>query len=590
MNPRHPSPRRRASALASLAALLVASPASAQTFQRVLGTSGVERATWAAAPTTGGFVLVGEASNGTLLAALGADGSVAWARALQGTAAARIVVEPNAIVLAADSNVPGDPNGLTWTRVDLLGGLVAARGYPGTAAPQDGHGPALARSAGGYLLGGARALAPSIPLSPEVVVLDLGGHVLAVRNYDDLRYGGTTRGEFSDVAFAGSDALVAGSTAVDGELTTRDTLVARLAGDGDPIWARSFGTAGAEDRALGLELCANGEVAVCGADGSVAGGGAFVLRLDGAGQLAWRVELPGFAASCSIEERADGALFIAGASGGHAALALLDAQGALVWARAYPAGAAGVGAVVVPLADGGAFLAGTIASTSGGGGDVLALRTDPLGRVGCADVDLALAAVSAPRAAANVPLVLQEEQAEHPRATEGVTHELVEASACALQRVRATCAGDGTLATPCPCGNSGAAGRGCANSVEPAGAALAWSGDPAADSLTLDASGLPALASAGVLFFQGDALDADGVVFGDGVRCASGALVRIGAKAAPGGVASYPAAGDPALSTRGGVQPGSGELRGYQAYYRNAAAAFCPPATFNATNALRVLW
>ena len=39
-----------------------------------------------------------------------------------------------------------------------------------------------------------------------------------------------------------------------------------------------------------------------------------------------------------------------------------------------------------------------------------------------------------------------------------------------------------------------------------------------------------------------------------------------------------------------GVVPGSGAVRSYQTYYRNAAAAFCPPATFNATNAVRVTW
>ena len=36
--------------------------------------------------------------------------------------------------------------------------------------------------------------------------------------------------------------------------------------------------------------------------------------------------------------------------------------------------------------------------------------------------------------------------------------------------------------------------------------------------------------------------------------------------------------------------PTSGITAYYMAYYRNAAAAFCPPQTFNGTNAYRITW
>ena len=44
------------------------------------------------------------------------------------------------------------------------------------------------------------------------------------------------------------------------------------------------------------------------------------------------------------------------------------------------------------------------------------------------------------------------------------------------------------------------------------------------------------------------------------------------------------------LSQRGGVTVGSGARRYYQTYYRNSAAAFCPPETFNVTNGWVVDW
>ncbi|MBK7877875.1 MAG: immunoglobulin domain-containing protein [Planctomycetes bacterium] len=138
----------------------------------------------------------------------------------------------------------------------------------------------------------------------------------------------------------------------------------------------------------------------------------------------------------------------------------------------------------------------------------------------------------------------------------------------------------------CPCGNVGAAGRGCANSTNPAGALLRATGVTADDSIVLHGSGMPATVTC--IYLQGDLQGS--VVFGDGVRCAGGNLIRLRAKANSSGASSYPDLGDPSVAARGQVTPGSGVVRQYQTYYRNAATAFCPPATFNATNGIRLVW
>ncbi|MBI5362742.1 MAG: hypothetical protein HZA53_06155 [Planctomycetes bacterium] len=151
------------------------------------------------------------------------------------------------------------------------------------------------------------------------------------------------------------------------------------------------------------------------------------------------------------------------------------------------------------------------------------------------------------------------------------------------------CAGDGLdplVTVACPCGNLGLSGRGCANSVHASGALFGASGASNPDTVVLAASALPAAAA--TIFLQGDALTS--AVFGDGVRCAGGTNIRLRTKTASGGVCSFPAAGEPSVSQRGGVTPGSGARRWYQAYYRNSAAAFCPPATFNVTNGWVVDW
>ncbi len=151
----------------------------------------------------------------------------------------------------------------------------------------------------------------------------------------------------------------------------------------------------------------------------------------------------------------------------------------------------------------------------------------------------------------------------------------------------AFCSGDGS-ATACPCGNSGAGGNGCANSVNAAGASLGATGaaSVAADSVVLSGGGMP---NSSALYFQGTAQQNGGAgsVFGDGLRCAGGTVVRLGTKTNVAGASSYPVGGDLSVSVRGAVS--AGDVRTYQVWYRNAAA-FCTAATFNLSNGLQIAW
>ena len=151
----------------------------------------------------------------------------------------------------------------------------------------------------------------------------------------------------------------------------------------------------------------------------------------------------------------------------------------------------------------------------------------------------------------------------------------------------AYCFGDGT-ATACPCGNAGTTGNGCASSVNAAGGNLAASGNAsiAGDTVVLQGSGM---ANSNALYFQGTTrLNAGaGAVFGDGLRCAGGTIIRLGTKLNSAGASTYPAAGDLPVSARGLITaPGT---RTYQSWYRNAAA-FCTASTFNLTNGLEIPW
>lgn len=149
------------------------------------------------------------------------------------------------------------------------------------------------------------------------------------------------------------------------------------------------------------------------------------------------------------------------------------------------------------------------------------------------------------------------------------------------------CSGDG-LSIACPCGNFGAPGRGCENSFSTGGGLLESSGIPdvSTDTFALSVQGLPPVTTA--LFFQGTVIPVELFSFGDGIRCVSGTVIRLGVKNTVDGTASYPNPGDQSIHVRGQL-PSGGGTRFYQAWYRNVAT-FCTPQGFNLTNARKVFW
>jgi hypothetical protein len=161
-------------------------------------------------------------------------------------------------------------------------------------------------------------------------------------------------------------------------------------------------------------------------------------------------------------------------------------------------------------------------------------------------------------------------------------------SSCMTGRV--FCSGDG-MAAACPCGNVGGVGGGCANSAT-SGATLTVVGSAHTtdDTLALSVRGLPTHTA--VAFMMGSTqLNGDtGLAFGDGLRCVGGTVTLLGRRMTAEGASSwgFGVPGAPLLSLQSNV-PLGGDIRWYQAWYRNAAS-FCTSATHNLTNGLEVIW
>ena len=145
-----------------------------------------------------------------------------------------------------------------------------------------------------------------------------------------------------------------------------------------------------------------------------------------------------------------------------------------------------------------------------------------------------------------------------------------------------------TTATPCPCGNNGAPGRGCGNSVNALGAILWGTGVPSIsnDTLQLSGSGMPNTAT--TVLLQGT-LAIPPTPFGDGLRCVGGNQRRVYIRNALAGNIQYGynVPGQLPISIQGAIGfPGTYH---YQIVYRNTAP-FCTAATTNTSNGLSVTW
>ena len=148
----------------------------------------------------------------------------------------------------------------------------------------------------------------------------------------------------------------------------------------------------------------------------------------------------------------------------------------------------------------------------------------------------------------------------------------------------AYCAGDGT-GTACPCGNNSTNGGGCANGTGE-GNILSASGSNSISAADLELSSANAIASQPGLYFQGNnAINGgSGNVFGDGIRCAGGAVVRLQVRFSNATGESSTTAN---IAATGGVS--AGDVKRYQHWSRDPNTSPCGNQ-FNLSNAIEIVW
>ncbi len=155
--------------------------------------------------------------------------------------------------------------------------------------------------------------------------------------------------------------------------------------------------------------------------------------------------------------------------------------------------------------------------------------------------------------------------------------------------VQTVCAGDGVTGigagpVPCPCGNTGALGHGCANSASAQGAALSAVGPPGFDNANFAFTCTGGVPGQPAILLQGTAVTA--LPFKDGVLCVGGSTERMQIGAIDGS-GTWSSVGDEAA--QGNVStPGS--VRFYQLWFRDPQPNSPCGQGSTFSSGLRVIW
>jgi hypothetical protein len=261
----------------------------------------------------------------------------------------------------------------------LASGLSSAAQWARTFGGSDSTEEARAVRAtvdGGYVVAGSRTPAGGRS-EAWVAKLDASG-IIAWQK----AFGGTTAHLARSLqATPDGGFIVAGQAST--STTQGDVWVAKLDGNGDVVWQRTYryvGATGPSD-AQSVQLTTDGGYVVAGIAYTTRSLGtaipdAWILKLDAAGNVVWQRTYGGSDAdyALSIEPLADGGYVVAGAtfvaasfgaSQSDAWLLKLDADGAVLWQRTYGTGGNEVARAVKRTVDGGYIVAGSSSTATG---------------------------------------------------------------------------------------------------------------------------------------------------------------------------------------------------------------------------------
>lgn len=292
---------------------------------------------------------------GTLLlaAGLGSDGVPAQQLAAIGDPADQPSVESGEPVAPVAGCAPGAR--CTWERT--YGGRREDKAYAVAALADDGlavvgHSRSFSGHYDGWFLG-----------------LDRSGE----ERWQRVLGGRESEQAYGVVPAPGGGVVIVGQTRSRGHGES-DLWLVRLDAAGEVVWDRTIGGP-ANDRGRAIAALPDGDVAIAGFATVQPDNGRdlYVARVDAEGGIVWQDTRPGPADDGAVDVAAapDGGLLVTGyrrmpgPRGYDLQVLRYDAEGAVAWERLVDIGIFDSGTSVVPLADGGAAVAGVFETAAG---------------------------------------------------------------------------------------------------------------------------------------------------------------------------------------------------------------------------------
>lgn len=329
---------------------------------------------------------IGSDSDGWILK-LDSSGSVQWQRSYRTTGIDALFkvkqISDGGYIAVGLTRLPnwGDVN--AWVlRVDSQGNVLWDNSYGGSQTEQAND--VVQTSDGGFLVVGFTYSFGGFPA--WALRLNQAGGIVWQKGYN------TTIGEAdvsSVVATSDGGFVIAGSYRFDHNSGTSfvEAWLAKIDENGNLVWQRSYAGEGKGDQAYSVSQTSDGGLVLAGFTTSYGDSYAaiWVLRLDAQGGIIWQKAYGGgglnfFDQAYSVAQLSDGS-FIVGGSSSKAVVLKLDSQGNVVWSRGY---AAAQFWQTLPSPDGGVLLegGGLVEFGSGNGGMALVVKLDPDNLIG----------------------------------------------------------------------------------------------------------------------------------------------------------------------------------------------------------------
>jgi len=373
-------------------------PMSATSFAKTYGGTYEDKASSVQQTSDGGYIVAGYtesfgAGGDIFLIKTDASGNVIWAKTYGGTdydwvSSVQQTSDGGYIVAGGTTSFgAGWDADIFLIKTDASGNVQWAKTYGGTG--WDYASSVQQTSDGGYVVAG---YTNSFGASGDILLIktDANGNIIWAKTY-----GGTSSDWASSVQQTSDGGYIVVGTTYSFGAGGDDIFLIKTDANGNIIWAKTYGGTNGEG-ASSVQQTSNGGYIVAGYTLSFGAGyssDVFLVKTDANGNVQWAKTYGGanMDYASSVQQTSDGGYIVAGYTGSFGAgsdifLIKTDANGNIIWAKAYRGPNYHQNFSAQQTSDGGYIVAGMTYSSIVGSREVLLIKTDANGNIGSCSI------------------------------------------------------------------------------------------------------------------------------------------------------------------------------------------------------------